>query len=248
MRLENKMAMVTGAASGIGEGIARALTADGARVAVCDIDKARGDKVSQDVPGSISVEVDVTSMASVTSGVAHIVGELGRIDVLVNCAGGDVVKPFLDTDEELWRWLIDLNLMSVLRCAKAVLPAMVERGEGGRLVNIASDAGRVGSSGEAAYSGAKGGVIGFTKTIAREMARYGITANSVCPGPTETPPLKQIVAEGGANYIEAMKKAIPLRRLGQPADVAAAVAFLASDDAGFITGQTLSVSGGLSMC
>ena len=138
--------------------------------------------------------------------------------------------------------------MGVLRCSKAVLTTMVERGSGGRLINIASDAGRVGSSGEGAYSGAKGGVIGFTKTIAREMARHQITANTICPGPTETPPLKKTVAEGGANYIEAMKKAIPLRRLGQPEDIAAAVAFFAADDAGFITGQTLSVSGGMSMC
>ena len=247
MRLESKIAMVTGAASGIGEGIAKALTAEGARVGVCDIDKVKGDAVATELPGSIFVEVDVTSTPSVTAGVDGIIAELGPIDILVNCAGTDVVKPFLETDEELWHWLIDLNLMGVLRCTKAVLPGMIERGTGGRLINIASDAGRVGSSGEAAYSGAKGGVIAFTKTIAREVARHQITANTVCPGPTETPPLLKTVAEGGAGYIDAMKKIIPLRRLGQPADVAAAVAFFATDAAGFITGQTLSVSGGMSM-
>jgi 2-hydroxycyclohexanecarboxyl-CoA dehydrogenase len=246
VRLSNKVALVTGAASGIGEGIAVALAAEGARVAVCDIDKTKGSEVATAV-GGIFVELDVTTSSAVTSGVEHISGELGPIDVLVNCAGTDVVKPFLDTDEDLWRWLIDLNLMGVLRCTKAVLPTMVER-QRGRVVNIASDAGRVGSSGEAAYSGAKGGVIAFTKTVAREVARYGITANTVCPGPTETPPLLKTVEEGGAGYIDAMKKVIPLRRLGKPADVAAAVAFFASDEAGFITGQTLSVSGGMSMC
>ena len=244
--LENKTAIVTGAASGIGEGIATRLAADGARIAVCDLDQTRGDAVATAV-GGIFVEMDVTSMVAVESGVERISAELGRIDILVNCAGADVVKPFLETDEELWRWLVELNYLGVLRTSKAVLTRMVERGEGGRLINIASDAGRVGSSGEAAYSGAKGGVIAFTKTIAREHARHNITANTVCPGPTETPPLLKTVAEGGERYIEAMKKSIPLRRLGKPADVAAAVAFLAADDAGFITGQTLSVSGGLSM-
>jgi 2-hydroxycyclohexanecarboxyl-CoA dehydrogenase len=247
MSLENKIAMVTGAASGIGEGIAHALASHGARVAICDIDKTKGDAVQSAVAGSIFVELDVTSTESVESGVERITNELGPLDILVNCAGTDVVKPFLETDEELWRWLVDLNLMGVFRTTKAVLPGMVAR-SAGRLINIASDAGRVGSSGEGAYSGAKGGVIAFTKTIAREVARHGITANSVCPGPTETPPLLKTVQEGGANYIDAMKRAIPLRRLGKPMDVAAAVAFFASDEAGFITGQTLSVSGGMSMC
>lgn len=238
--------MVTGAASGIGEGIATRLAADGARVAVCDVDREQGEAVASAV-GGVFVEMDVTRTEAVESGVKRIGAEFGPIDILVNCAGADVVKPFLETNEDLWRWVVDLNYFGVLRTSKAVLPGMVERGQGGRLINVASDAGRVGSSGEAAYSGAKGGVIAFTKTIAREHARHGITANSVCPGPTETPPLLKTVAEGGANYIEAMKKSIPLRRLGQPADVAAAVAFFASDDAGFVTGQTLSVSGGLSM-
>jgi 2-hydroxycyclohexanecarboxyl-CoA dehydrogenase len=247
MGLENKVAMVTGAASGIGEAIAKALAADGALVAVCDIDKDLGGAVAGELDGATFVEVDVTSGDAVVSGVDTITRNLGPIDILVNCAGTDIVKPFVETDEELWSWLIDLNLMGVLRCTKAVLPSMIERGAG-RLVNIASDAGRVGSSGEGAYSGAKGGVIAFTKTVAREVARHNITANSVCPGPTETPPLKKTVADGGEKYIQAMTRAIPMRRLGQPADVAAAVAFFASEGAGYITGQTLSVSGGMSMC
>lgn len=246
MRLENKIALVTGAASGIGAGIATRLAAEGARVAVCDIDKVQGDAIAATTGGTF-IEFDVTNTESVHAGVTRVSSELGQIDVLVNCAGTDIIKPFLDTDEELWRWLVDLNLMGVLRCAKSVLPLMIERGSGGRLINIASDAGRVGSSGEAAYSGAKGGVIAFTKTIAREMARYGITANNICPGPTETPAMRRSIDEGGGAVIEAIKKAIPLRRLGQPADVAAAVAFFAADDASYITGQTISVSGGLSM-
>jgi 2-hydroxycyclohexanecarboxyl-CoA dehydrogenase len=244
--IENKIALVTGAASGIGEGIATRLAADGAKVAVCDIDSDRGEAVAATVAG-VFVELDVTSTQSVEAAVERVSSELGGIDILVNCAGADVVKPFLDTDEDLWRWLVDLNYLGVLRTCKAVLTRMVQRDAGGRIINIASDAGRVGSSGEAAYSGAKGGVIAFSKTIAREHARQGITVNTVCPGPTETPPLLQTVAGGGEKFIEAMKKSIPLRRLGQPADVAAAVAFFAADDAGFVTGQTLSVSGGLSM-
>lgn len=246
MRFESKVAIVTGGASGIGEGIARALGAEGARVAVCDVDADRGAAVAGEVAGAAFVPMDVTITESVTAGVEQVTGDFGGVDVLVNCAGTDVVKPFLDTDEDLWGWILDLNLTGVLRCTKAVLPGMVERGRGGRVVNVASDAGRVGNRGEAAYSGAKGGIVAFTKTIAREMARHGITANSVCPGPTETPALRRIAEETG-NDPEALVRSIPLRRLAQPADVAAAVAFFASDEAGYVTGQTLSVSGGLTM-
>jgi 2-hydroxycyclohexanecarboxyl-CoA dehydrogenase len=250
MRFEDKVVMVTGGASGIGEGIARAFGGEGARVAVCDVDAARGATVAADLAGTgapaLAVTVDVTSTESVEAGVAEVTGSLGPIDVLVNCAGTDVVKPFLDTDEELWDWILDLNLVGVLRCTRAVLPGMVERGRGGRVVNVASDAGRVGNPGESAYSGAKGGVVAFTKTLAREMARHGITANSVCPGPTETPALRRIAEETGSDP-SGMVRTIPMRRLGTPADVAAAVAFFASDAAGYVTGQTLSVSGGLTM-
>ena len=251
MRFEDKVVMVPGGASGIGEGIARALGGEGARVAVCDVDAGGAATVAGDLArpgssGSLAVTLDVTSTDSVRAGVAAVTGSLGPIDVLVNCAGTDVVKPFLETDEELWDWILDLNLVGVLRCTRAVLPGMVERGRGGRVVNVSSDAGRVGNPGESAYSGAKGGVVAFTKTIAREMARHGITANSVCPGPTETPALRRIAEETG-NDPSGLVRTIPLRRLGTPADVAAAVAYFASDEAGYVTGQTLSVSGGLTM-
>lgn len=246
MSLEGRSAFVTGAGSGIGRSIAETLGARGARVVVADLDEANGKEVASGIDGATFVSLDVTRPELVADAASRTKAEVGEIDIVVNCAGSDVVKPFLDTDEELWEFLVQLNLIGVFRVTKAFLPGMVERGFG-RVINIASDAGRVGSSGEAVYSGCKGGVIAFTKTIAREVARHGITANSVCPGPTETPPLKKMVAEGGDKYITAMVRGIPLGRLGQPADVAAAVAFFASDDAGFITGQTLSVSGGMSM-
>src|ERR1700730_573900 len=246
MSVEGKVAFVTGASSGIGRSIAETLGAKGARVIVADIDETNGKDVVGGIDGAVFVNLDITKADAVREAAERTHSEVGPVDIIVNCAGTDVVKPFLDTDEELWEFLVQLNLMGVFRVTKAFLPDMVERGYG-RLVNIASDAGRVGSSGESVYSGCKGGVIAFTKTIAREVARYGITANSVCPGPTETPPLKKMIEAGGDKYINAMIRGIPLGRLGQPADVAAAVAFFASEEAGFITGQTLSVSGGMSM-
>ena len=246
MSVAGKVAFVTGASSGIGESIAETLGARGARVVVADIDETNGKEVAARIDGAVFVNLDVTKADAVNEAADRTRSEVGEVDIVVNCAGTDVVKPFLETDDELWEFLVQLNLMGVFRVTKAFLPGMVERAYG-RVINIASDAGRVGSSGESVYSGCKGGVIAFTKTIARELARYGITANSVCPGPTETPPLKKMVAAGGDKYINAMVRAIPLGRLGQPVDVAAAVAFFASGEAGFITGQTLSVSGGMTM-
>jgi 2-hydroxycyclohexanecarboxyl-CoA dehydrogenase len=243
--VDGRTAFVTGAGSGIGRAVAERLAAGGARVVVADVNEASG-KDSAAAVGGVFVPVDVTDSDSVRDAAARAVADVGAVDILVNVAGADVVKPFLDTDEDLWRWLIELNLMGVFRCTKAFLPGMVERGFG-RVVNVASDAGRVGSSGEAVYSGAKGGVIAFTKTIAREVARQGVTANVVCPGPTDTPPLRETVAKGGEKFITALTRAIPVGRLGLPEDVAVAVAMFAADDAGFITGQTLSVSGGMSM-
>ena len=192
--------------------------------------------------------MDVTSSDSVNQGVLEAVDELGPVGILVNCAGWDDLMPFLDTDEDFWDRIIEINYKGVLRTTHACLPSMIEAGYG-RIVNIGSDAGRVGSSLEAVYSGAKGGVIAFTKTIAREMARKGITANTVCPGPTATPLLDEIVeaSADGDKVIGAMARAVPMKRLGEPAEVASAVAYLASDEAGFISGQTLSVSGGLTM-
>ena len=250
--MDQRVALVTGGARGIGRAIALALAADGRAVAVGDLlmDAAGSTaaEVSELGMPAAAVHLDVTDTASVTDAAARATEALGPIDVLVNCAGWDELKPFLDTDEEFWQRVIDINFTGVLRMTRAVLPGMVDSGWG-RVVNIGSDAGRVGSSHESVYSGAKAGVIGFTKTIAREVARAGVTANTVCPGPTRSPLLEGMAGAGesGQKLISSLERAVPLRRLGEPADVAAAVAFLASERAGYITGQTLSVSGGLTM-
>jgi 2-hydroxycyclohexanecarboxyl-CoA dehydrogenase len=249
--MAERVALVTGGARGIGRAIALALAADGRTVAVGDLllDEARETAAAIADQGgrALAVELDVTDARSVSTAVDAVGPELGPIDVLVNNAGWDELRPFLDTDEEFWDRVLEINLKGCLRMTRAVLPGMVERGFG-RLVNIGSDAGRVGSSLEAVYSGAKGGMIAFTKTVAREVARKGVTANTVCPGPTRTPLLEGMAGEGeGERFVESLTRAVPMRRLGEPEDVAAAVAFLASDPAGFITGQTLSVSGGLTM-
>ncbi len=242
-----RSALVTGAASGMGAAIARRLDADGTRVVVADIQADMGAEVAASLTGGMFVEMDLSRTESVTAAAERVLAEVGTVDILVNCAGFDVVMPFLDTDEDLWDSLIAVNLYGPLRTTKAFLPGMVERGWG-RIVNISSDAGRVGSSGEGVYSACKGGQIAFTKTIAREVARSGVTVNCVCPGPTDTPPVRRTLAEGGERFMQALVRAIPMRRLGQPEDIAAAVAYLVSEDAGFVTGQTLSVSGGMSMC
>jgi 2-hydroxycyclohexanecarboxyl-CoA dehydrogenase len=245
--LEGRVALVTGAGRGMGRAIAERLAAEGARVAVTDVDRATAEDTASALgPPACAIHLDVTDPASVASAVEKATGVLGPVDVLVNNAGWDHMAPFLETDPELWDRIIDINLKGPLHCARAILPGMVER-RSGRVVNISSDAGRVGSTGEAVYSATKAGLVGFTKTLAREMARFRITVNVVCPGPTDTPLLDDLLGQGNERLIDALRRAIPLGRLGQPADVAAAVAFLASDDASFITGQTLSVSGGLTM-
>jgi 2-hydroxycyclohexanecarboxyl-CoA dehydrogenase len=250
--MSERVALVSGAARGIGRAIAGRLAEQGYAVALADLLESEAGDSARAIAGdggrAIAVGMDVTQSESVAAAVRATVDELGPVDVLVNNAGWDELKPFLETDEAFWDRVIDINFKGGLRLTKELLPGMVER-RFGRIVNIASDAGRVGSSLESVYSGAKGAVIAFTKTIAREVARTGVTANSVCPGPTDTPMLHGIVSgeEGGGRVIEAMTRAVPMKRLGQPSDVAAAVAFLASDEASFITGQTLSVSGGLTM-
>jgi 2-hydroxycyclohexanecarboxyl-CoA dehydrogenase len=243
--LSGRVVVVTGAGRGMGQAMAERLAAEGARVAVTDIDGDSARAAAKGLDGAAGFRLDITDPAEVTARTAEIAAALGPIDALVNNAGWDKLSPFLDTDEDLWDRIIDINLRGPIRMTKAVLPAMVER-RGGRIVNISSDAGRVGSSGEAVYSACKAGIIGFSKTVAREMARHGITVNTVCPGPTATPLLESMVGEH-QKLIDSLKRGIPLGRLGEPDDVAGAVAFMVSDDAAFITGQTLSVSGGLTM-
>jgi len=250
--LAERIALVTGAGGGIGRAIACELARERRAVAIADLrgDAARSvaEEVSAGDGTALAVELDVTDASSVRAAVARVTGELGPVDIVVNCAGWDELVPFLETDEPFWDRVLEVNFKGCVRVTHAVLGGMVDRGFG-RVVNIGSDAGRVGSSLESVYSGAKGGVIAFTKTIAREVAAAGVTANTVCPGPTRTPLLEGMAArdDDGSRLISSLERAIPMRRLGEPDDVAPAVAFLASDRAGFITGQTLSVSGGLTM-
>jgi 2-hydroxycyclohexanecarboxyl-CoA dehydrogenase len=243
MRLEGRSALVTGGAKGIGEAIVRRLSAEGARVTIGDVDTEGAEKVAAEV-GAEAVLLDVTDPDSARA----TVDGAGGLDLLVNNAGMDEFSFFTDTDPGLWERVLAVNLKGVLACTHAALPGMQRAGYG-RIVNIASEAGRVGSKGSAVYSAAKGGVIAFTKTIARENARFGITANAIAPGPIDTPLLRRATELGelGDRIIETMKGATQLRRLGQPDEVAAAVAFLASEEAAYVTGETLGVSGGLGM-
>ncbi|HZQ79050.1 MAG TPA: 3-oxoacyl-ACP reductase family protein [Acidimicrobiia bacterium] len=244
--LQDKVVVVTGAGRGMGRAISERLAAEGARVAVTDVDGDSAEETAKALDRAAGFRLDITDAAEVGARIDEITRDLGPIDALVNNAGWDRMAPFLQTDENLWDRIIDINLRGPIRMTRAVLPQMVERGAG-RIVNISSDAGRVGSTGEAVYSACKAGIIGFGKTLAREMARHNITVNALCPGPTDTPLLRAMVGEGHEKLIDSLKRAIPMGRLGRPDDVAGAVAFLVSDDAGFITGQTLSISGGLTM-
>ena len=251
-RFKDQTVAVTGGGGGIGGAICRRFAAEGAKVAVLDRDEAAGCRTAEAIQAAggqaLALTCDITERASVDAAVAAITQALGQLDVLVNNAGWDVFAPFLKTQPAQWEHLIAVNLIGALHMHHAVLPSMVERRKG-RIINIASDAARVGSSGEAVYAACKGGLVAFSKTLAREHARHGITVNVVCPGPTDTA-LFDVFKQGASNpekLVEAFTRSIPLGRIGQPDDLPGAVLFFASADAAFITGQVLSVSGGLTM-
>jgi 2-hydroxycyclohexanecarboxyl-CoA dehydrogenase len=248
MRFEGTTALVTGGASGIGAATARRLAAEGARVAIGDINEEGACEVAGELDG-FGCKLDVTDTASVRAAVASIEEQLGSIGVLVNNAGTDLFSYFVNTDEGMWDFVLGVNLRGVLAVTHVVLPGMQER-RSGSIVNVASEAGRVGSQGSSIYSAAKAGVIGFTKAIARESARYRVRSNAVAPGPIETPLLNaapELLGELGERLKQGMVNQTVLHRSGEPEEVAAAIAFLASEDASYVTGQTLNVSGGLSM-
>lgn len=251
-RFKNQTVVVTGGGGGIGGATCRRFAAEGARVAVFDLNVDAAEKVAAEIRDGGGVAqafaCDITDRESVNAAVAATESRLGPIGVLVNNAGWDVFKPFTKTEPAQWDKLIAINLTGALHMHHAVLPGMASRKKG-RIVNIASDAARVGSSGEAVYAACKGGLVSFSKTLAREHARHNITVNVVCPGPTDTA-LFADYKEGAGNpekLMEAFTRSIPLGRIGQPDDLPGAILFFASDDAGYVTGQVLSVSGGLTM-
>ncbi len=244
--MNDKVVLVTGGASGIGAATVAAFAEAGAVVGVCDIDEAGAERVASAHEGAFAVPMDVTDAAGVKTAVDDVASAHGGIDVLANVAGWDRVMPFVETDPEFWDRVIAINYRGILATCHAVIPHMVARG-GGAIVNTASEAGRNGSYGEAVYSGTKGGVIAFSKALAREVARHGIRVNVVAPGLVDTPLLQGMISEGHGRLMEAIVKATPIRRFGRPEEVAEAILFLASDRASFITGQTLGVSGGLVM-
>ena len=249
--LKGKVAIVTGGGQGIGRALSLRLAEEGAKVAIFDL-KAEAGEETATLAGSDAIVktyvLDVGDQDAVKAAVDQVEADLGPIWALVNNAGWDHPAPFLSTDKALWDKIIRINLYGPLNTHHAVAPLMVARG-GGRIVNIASDAARVGTSNEAVYSACKGGLISFTKSVARELATKGVLLNVVCPGPTNTPMMASVLGEGeqAVKWKDAMVRGIPLKRMGEPEDYAGLVAFLASDDAGYITGQTFSVSGGMNM-
>jgi 2-hydroxycyclohexanecarboxyl-CoA dehydrogenase len=249
--LKDRTVVVTGGANGIGAAIARRLAEEGCAVGIFDLDGAAGEKIAGEIKaggGRASMQVvDITDYDAVSRAVESVESSFGPVSFLVNNAGWDRAADFLDTTPDFWSKVVAINLFGPLNMNHVVLRGMAARGFG-RVVNIASDAGRVGSSGEAVYSACKGGIIAFTKTLARELVGKGVILNTICPGPTDTAILRSFL-EGpdGTRIAEGLKRAIPMRRLGAPEDYPGLVAFLLSDDAAYITGQTISVSGGLTM-
>ncbi|MGC8720739.1 MAG: SDR family NAD(P)-dependent oxidoreductase [Thermodesulforhabdaceae bacterium] len=251
--MDNRVAVVTGGARGIGKAICQILAKQGARVAVADIKTDLAEQTAAEITASggtaMAVYADVTDLESVRAMARKIHEAFGTVDILVNNAGWDRIMLFSETTPDFWDKVININFKGVLNCIHVFMQDMIEKKQG-RIISISSDAAKVGSSGESVYSGAKGAVVSFSKTMARELARYNVTVNVVCPGPTETPLVDEmrVDSELGQKILGAMEKIIPLRRMAKPEDIAYAVAFLASDEAGYITGQTLSVNGGLTMC
>ena len=250
--LDKKVALITGAAGGIGRALVKRFCEEGAHVIAADISESNLDSMLSELDqfkDSITpLAMDITDHDSVVTKVTAAAEKLSGIDVLVNNAGWDLAKQFVDSTPDFWEKVVDINLMGPLNLHHAVLPVMIKKG-GGKIINISSDAGRVGSSGESVYSACKGGIISFSKTIARENARNNVCVNVVCPGPTDTPILRSFIGEGefGKKVYDGLIRAIPMKRVGQPDDIPSMVAFLASNDANFITGQVISVSGGLTM-
>jgi 2-hydroxycyclohexanecarboxyl-CoA dehydrogenase len=252
MRLKDKVALITGGGRGIGRAICLRLAEEGADVAILELDPETGRETAQAVESlgrkSLALRTDITVKDQVDAAVSKVADKYGKIDVLVNNVGWDKQALFVNTTEELWEKVIAVNLKGHIYCTHAVLGGMIER-QCGKIIYISSDAGRVGNPGEAIYSACKGGIIAFAKALARELARHKINVNVVCPGPTDTPLFYEIGegTERAKKATDALIKATPLRRIGQPEDIAAAVSYLASSDSDFVTGQSLSVSGGLTM-
>ena len=248
--MSQRVAFITGAGRGIGREIAKTLASKSNKIIVTDINIENAQETVSILESqgaeALAVYCDVTKLESVQEAVKTSLDRFGRIDILVNNAGWDKIEPFLKSEPSTWKTIIDINLMGQIHTCKEILPIMIENGYG-KVVNIASDSGRVGSSGEGVYSAAKGGVIALTKTLAREMARYKLNVNCISPGPSNTP-LIQEIGSYNEGIVSALEKAIPFRRLAEPSDLANAVAFFTSDEAEYITGQTLSVNGGLAMC
>jgi 2-hydroxycyclohexanecarboxyl-CoA dehydrogenase len=248
--LDSQVTLVTGGASGIGRAVCLRFAAEGARVVVADLDTAGAEQTVSAIctagMEARAVQVDVTDYEAVCAAAREIRASCGAVDVLVNCAGWDRMEPFVKNTPDFWRKVIDINLHGPINCCRAVLDDMIARGRG-KIVNISSDAARVGSTGETVYAAAKGGVLAFSKSLAREVARYHINVNVVCPGPTDTPLIQRLVEGGSEKLVEALKRAIPFGRMANPEEIAGAVLFFASADADFVTGQVFSVNGGLTM-